>query len=236
MMEHILTDYGDISFFVNRSARRKNAYITIDRGVVLVKLPARANDGYAAQLVRQKAKWITGKLRSQPEDYKDARKYVQGELFEILGEPYALEIEFNDKNRFCADALDGRLLVSIPQKYETAPREYVKRAVDSFYTDLTCRELERCVPELEKILGVSPAKLAVRPLKTAWGLCYTNGTITINRCISRFPRSIIDYLALHELCHLIRHDHSREYWELVQSCMPDYKQRRAALKARYPQQ
>lgn len=78
--------------------------------------------------------------------------------------------------------------------------------------------------------GTKPLKLSVKKQKTIWGSCNSDGKIYINAYASVLPDPLFDYVMVHELCHLIYLDHSREFWKLVEKYIPDWKKRKEALK------
>jgi len=80
------------------------------------------------------------------------------------------------------------------------------------------------------IIGVSPLKVRIKPLKTAWGICYSNGNISLNIKLIKADPKIIDYVIIHELCHLIHHNHSKEFWNELKKYYPDYKEAKIVLK------
>ena len=90
--------------------------------------------------------------------------------------------------------------------------------------------IERRVDELAVKVCVKPSKLFIRPLKTRWGSATSNGTITINSRLFKAPKSVIDYVIIHELCHLKIPGHSRTYWSLVEVHMPNYMEKIKWLK------
>lgn len=80
------------------------------------------------------------------------------------------------------------------------------------------------------IIGVSPLQVRIKPLKTAWGICYSNGNISLNIKLIKADPKIIDYVIIHELCHLIHHNHSKEFWNELKKYYPDYKEAKIVLK------
>jgi predicted metal-dependent hydrolase len=80
------------------------------------------------------------------------------------------------------------------------------------------------------IIGVQPRRLTIRDQKTRWGSCSTSGNINFNWRIIMAPETIIDYLVVHELCHLKHPNHSLAFWQLVSQFIPDYKARRHWLR------
>ena len=96
------------------------------------------------------------------------------------------------------------------------------------------REAERVLPErcafyAEK-MGISYGKLSYRFQKTRWGSCSGEGNISFNCLLMLLPPPLADYVVVHELSHIIQHNHSRKFWATVGSIMPDYKERRRLLR------
>ena len=75
-----------------------------------------------------------------------------------------------------------------------------------------------------------PNKITIKDLKYAWGSCTSNRNIAINKKLARMDVKLIEYVVLHEVCHLKHMNHSKEFWALVESQMPDYKKYRKELK------
>lgn len=80
-----------------------------------------------------------------------------------------------------------------------------------------------------KILGKSPKKVRIRDLKYAWGSCSSNQNISINLKLANKDERAIEYVVLHEMCHLIHMNHSKNFWNLVEKNMPEYKEYKKLL-------
>jgi predicted metal-dependent hydrolase len=79
-------------------------------------------------------------------------------------------------------------------------------------------------------VGVQPARITVKEQKKRWGSCSSRGNLNFNWRAVMAPSPVLDYIIVHELCHLKHHNHSREFWNLLASILPDYKNRREWLK------
>lgn len=79
-------------------------------------------------------------------------------------------------------------------------------------------------------IGVSPQRIRIKNMKTAWGICYSNKSITLNLKLIQMDIKIVEYVIVHELCHLRYMNHSREFWELVETHLPRFSEERSRLK------
>jgi predicted metal-dependent hydrolase len=82
------------------------------------------------------------------------------------------------------------------------------------------------------IVGVDPADVGIKTFKSRWGSCSSKGRIDFNWKVIMAPNRIVDYVVVHELCHLKQHDHSPEFWKLVERVIPDYLECKVWLKVR----
>mgnify|MGYP003314484138 FL=1 len=80
-------------------------------------------------------------------------------------------------------------------------------------------------------VGGKISEIKLRKTKSKWGHCTSKGVVQFNWLIMLAPNSIIDYIITHEVCHLIRMDHSQNFWELVESICPDYQKYVTWLKS-----
>lgn len=80
-------------------------------------------------------------------------------------------------------------------------------------------------------IGVAPEKVRIKNIKTAWGICYSNRNMTLNLKLVQMDIKIVEYVIVHELCHLHHMNHSREFWELVGTHLPKFREERNRLKS-----
>lgn len=81
-----------------------------------------------------------------------------------------------------------------------------------------------------KLIGVPPNAVGIKSFKSRWGSCHVNGNIMYNWKIIMAPNRIVDYVVVHELCHLKHHDHSPKFWKAVEKVILDYRDCKEWLK------
>lgn len=100
----------------------------------------------------------------------------------------------------------------------------------SKYKKYARKILESRVTYLQQFTGGQYTSITIRDQKTRWGSCSGRGTLSFNWRLILAPPEILDYVVVHELCHLTHMNHSKEFWALVESVIPDYKIKRKWLK------
>ena len=90
--------------------------------------------------------------------------------------------------------------------------------------------VKESIEKYSKLLKTSPQKVTIKNIKYAWGSCSSKKNITINMKLAGQNPKSIEYVVLHEMCHLKHMDHSKKFWELVEKYMPEYKQYKKMLK------
>lgn len=210
--------------------KRKSLSIRIDpTGNILVIAPKGLSQGRIEELLKSKSKWILNKLDEIEEiGYKDVPKeFVDGELFMYLGENYPLEIEvFDGVENPEIVIFQGKIHIKTPRN----DTELLKNAMERWYREMCFIMINQRVDYYKEIIGKEPNNIRVKEQKKRWGSCTSRGDILLNwRCIMA-PLEIIDYIVVHEMCHLVYMNHSKVFWALVESILPDYKKRRDWLK------
>jgi len=168
------------------------------------------------------------KFKSLEETKKPPKHYENGECFQILGRQVFLKVEKSNKNNVYF--MDDSLILTVRSFDDYQKRE--KMILN--FLDLNCRSLflqimEDLYPLVQKY-GVQMPDLKIRNMKTRWGSCSpSNKSITLNKQLLKAPRSSIEYVVLHELCHFIHPNHSKHFYDLVTKLMPDWKVRKALL-------
>ena len=162
---------------------------------------------------------------------RKAKEYEDGEKFQILGESYYLNIYYKDINNAILNVENEKIEIILPLSYaEEDNTEQIKKMIDKMYYMIAEKEVESAMEKTRKMVGLAPEEYKIKKIKYAWGTCSSRKVITINQNLMMYSRKAIEYVILHEICHLKYMNHSKKFWEMVESYMPDYKEAEKELK------
>lgn len=219
-----------IAYTINK-AKIKNIYITIENGEVVIKAPWYTTRNQIQEVVESKREWIMKKLEEYNVSPRKAKEYEDGEKFQILGESYYLNIYYKDINNAILNVENEKIEIILPLSYaEEDNTEQIKKMIDKMYYMIAEKEVESAMEKTRKMVGLAPEEYKIKKIKYAWGTCSSRKVITINQNLMMYSRKAIEYVILHEICHLKYMNHSKKFWKMVESYMPDYKEAEKELK------
>jgi len=199
----------------------KNMYIRITppHGEVKVSAPFFVSDDEIIKFVKSKKSWILKKQKYILEhDIKMPLKYMNGEKHQIWGNEYELQLISNEnvKEAFVKEDI---IYLPVPKRSTIDKR---KSILDEFYR----KELQIAIPDVlekcTKIVGRKPASITVRKMKN-WGNCKQDGRITLNLNLAKKDKECLEYVTIHELCHLIEFNHGKNFKKLMDKYCPEWK-------------
>ena len=224
-------DFGTrkIAYNLHRQDRKRLRIVVAPELTVDVFAPEVADEEAVHTAVMKKAAWIARKLDAL-ERYHPLpvpKKYISGETLVYLGRQYRLKVEQGYRQ---PAKLAGRFLwVWIEDRKNT---QNVGKAVDSWYRkrahETLGRYMERCYAIASRH-GVPEPVLLIRTLRRRWGSCSPKGRIRLNLNLVKAPVHCIEYVIMHELCHLKYHNHSTFFYALLTRCQPDWRKRKEIL-------
>lgn len=213
---------------VIRTDRRKSASIYLDGEGIKVRVPKGLSDSYVRDLIEKKSPWIKRKLRETEITVPSRPKeFVSGETFSYLGRNYRLKVLRGNTPYL---KLKGGYLEASISGSSKIQEEDVRSLLLDWYKRHAQQRLEEKTHRYAKILQVEPNCVSVKDYKSRWGSCSTTGDISYNWRIVMAHHRIVDYVVVHELCHLLEHNHSAVYWRHVERIIPDFQECREWLK------
>lgn len=239
--EHGVLVYGDqtIHYDVIRkaatsnSARQVQIKVNPDQGVVATA-PHDASAKAIQQALLKRARWIWQNLNefAKQKDYVVARQYVSGETQFYLGKRYPLKVFIEPNQKPSVKLSKGRLNVTL-SKTPQDRKSVIKPLIDNWYKQkaksLFSQRLAALLPKTDWVKQ-NPS-FRVLAMKKQWGSCSVKGNLMLNPHLIKAPKACIDYVILHELCHIAEHNHSENFWRLLSQIMPEYQTTKAKLDA-----
>lgn len=196
---------------------------------ILVEAPLKTEMDAIREKVRKRAKWIVKQQRTFDE-YQTSeiiRQYVSGETYYYLGRQYRLKVIEDEIERVTFNR--GRIFLYVNDtdnshsKHNLMQKWYRARARFIFQ-----EHLKTCYLRFEGFSIPFP-DLQIRAMKSQWGSCTPSGKIILNLKLIKVPKKLIDYVIIHELCHLVEHNHSRLFYELLDKMLPKWNELRQEL-------
>lgn len=216
--------YRDINYNLTTS-RRKTLSIYIEReGAVSVLAPQDFSQQKIEEVLERKRGWIYKGL-AEWEDLNAARirrEYVNGEGFLYLGRTYRLQIVKNQESPLLLK--NGYFCIrkqSLPKSDEV---------FKEFYRQKGIARIKERVNYFQGKLGVKPHDVRIMELKNRWASCSDKGTLNFHWKCMMTPLTVLDYIVVHELVHLVHTRHTAAFWNEVDKLIPDYQERKQWLK------
>ena len=209
---------------------RKSLSIAVhpDKSVV-VKAPLGSTSALIAAKVKQKARWIKRQIAyfDQFDPRTPARKYVGGESHLYLGRKYRLKIELGACDKLLLK--NGYFCLATTSDQP----EHIKQLMQSWYRSraevILAQVFADCWQGFARA-GLSQPRLQIKSLAKRWGSLSRSGRLTLNVNLIQTPKECIEYVVIHELCHLIHHNHSSDFYQLLERTMPDWPRRKHKLE------
>jgi predicted metal-dependent hydrolase len=214
--------------FILEYTNRKSLGITVrpDLGVI-VKAPANTSVDKIKEMIRKKAPWIIRQqsffLAFHPK--MTDRKFVGGETHLYLGRQYRLKII---TDRVESVKLKGKFI-----EVTTLEKSRISLLVKDLYLKNAKKKFNTIALELiEKFnkYNVEPSSIVLREMPTRWGSCTPKGKIILNPELIKAPKGCIEYVIIHELCHLVHHNHTQKFIDLQTKEMPDWEKWKLKLE------
>jgi predicted metal-dependent hydrolase len=224
-----------IEYKLVKSAKRKTLSVQVKLGKVIVRAPNILSTRVIDQFVYAKQGWITQKVLEQQENFdQKSLSFVSGQKIIYLGERTPITILYRPKSE--VQYIQEQLMICIShrsQRFISNDQQKSDKA-KSVYFDWLKLQAQSVLPKRLEYkaneTSLKPSKLTIKRFKARWGSCNSKGEISLNYLLMCCPVWVIDYVIVHELCHLVHMNHSIEFWQLVEVHCPEYREAKNWLK------
>ena len=214
--------YGtkSIEFDIERKASLKNTYINVDTDGVLVKTNDTTTIEAINKMVESKSAWVSKKLELfksiaiNKDISTGSRLYYMGKSYYvgIIKDEAATDITINFTH--------SKFHIRTPLKFTMSG---LNEAIENFYKNKAIDKIIPLTKKWAKTMVVSPEHISFRYSKNRWGSCSSTNRISFNYHLVKLSSSLIEYVVIHELAHIVYQDHSKDFWRLVHKHLPNFK-------------
>ena len=195
---------------------------------VTLTVPFETDEKYIAHILKKREAWIEQKIaffQSYKQEHK--KEYVSGESFKYLGKSYRLKVIASEHES--VKLLRGYIQLFVKNRDNYEKKEQL---LNAWYRAKAFDYFSKIVEQYAPIVQKEVTSLKIRQMKSRWGSCNpSKGYINLNCELIKKPRSCIEYVIFHELAHLVHDNHSRAFYNYLNTYMPDWKKRKERLEA-----
>jgi predicted metal-dependent hydrolase len=224
-VEMIHTFSGETISFDLIFKKRTTMGIYIDLyGNIEVQVPKGTEEELVFQLLEEKWDLIHQRTKEMKERFNGhkERVYDEGGSFLYLGNPISILISQDTDFKKDKVVLEGDKLHIYVKDHD---EERIKKALKRFFYQQCKALVERRIQYYQSSFKVKPRSIRISDNKSNWGTCDSMRQLTFNWKLAMAPLEVIDYVVVHEMCHMVHLNHDRSFWRLVGKILPDYEQR-----------
>ena len=214
---------------INITVNRKNIKhlylkVTGPEGNVNISAPKNISDEEITEFINSKMDWIIDKqTKIKNTEYIPPLKYLNGEKHYLWGEAYELQLIKNTiKSPFTKE---NKLYLPVSNR---SKQENRRKLLENYYRSELKKEISNIYEKCTSIVGEKPSEVKIRKMKN-WGNCKQNGVITLNLNLAKKDKKCLEYVFIHELCHLIEFNHSKNFYKLMDRNLPNWRELKKRL-------
>lgn len=199
---------------------------------MVVKAPFWVPDVFIQNFIKEKEDWIVRQLQKITAAKPSSKKFIEGEPHLFLGRELPLKI-VTQKNptRAMIEDRDTHFLASVYHGYDQDRQtNEIKNALLRFYLEQGIAIITEKANYFSELLGVRYSEIKLKEVSSIWGSCSASNNLSFNRKLIMAPHYIIDYVVIHEVCHMRERNHSSRFWALVCRLDPEYRHHRRWLR------
>lgn len=218
---------GNIDYVLVQAVRNSIRLSVNESGSVRVYAPKtmRLRDIDAFVLAhRADVQEMSRRVQQRNAAFEAGHPLEDGAQLLVLGQSVTLRVA--KSARHSARFSGNELLLFAPDTDRAALRALIRKAL----SEVQLKEIRRLIAIHAPALGVQPGRIAIREQRSRWGSCSDRGNLNFNWKLMLAPPEALEYVVIHELCHLIEFNHSAKFWRLVAGRMPEYEQPKKWLK------
>jgi len=218
-----------IEYSLKQSQRSRRVRVSVSESGVSLTIPYGYPPRDGEAFLIHNAEWVLGQLeKHRRHAARVGQKYLPADVILLRGVPTHIVVleEPERKARIRVNEERGNLILRIPAGH----RELIPTGLENHLREMARDQIEACVATQGRRMGVRPKSIVIRDQRTRWGSCSSSGTLSFNWRLIMVPPTVLEYVVIHELAHMIHPNHSNVYWSYVSQYYPAFKEARAWLR------
>jgi len=217
-----------ITYTVNKELT-SNLYISVQNGEVVINAPWYTTSSQIQKVVEEKKQWILNKIKEYEISCKNKKTYTKIETIKVLGKIYNLEIQYKNIKTPSLSFESNKIQVILPNQFKKMEnQEIVNILMNKMYEKIAEKEIENIMEKTRILLDIAPEDYEIKRMENTIAKC-KEGKITINPDIVMHSKDTIEYIVLHEFCHLKYKNHTKSFYNMLKTYMPDYEEKVSQL-------
>jgi hypothetical protein len=220
-----------ISYTIDK-VNTRNLAISIQDGQVAVSAPWYFSRKQINEIILDKKSWILQKLREYEIENQIKKSNLESKFVNVFGENYTLKISYKLISNPELNLENKVIKIDLPVKYRNIDNtRIINLVLEKFYQRLTEKEVEKVMEKMRVSLGIAPDDYKVQKISGALGrFIEESKNIIINPEIVKYNKNILEYVVLHEFCHLKYKTHAKSFYKLIEKYEPNYKEIESKIK------
>lgn len=219
---------GDLTVKVLKKTGLKNLYLRVrDNGEVEISSPIRVSQDFLIKFIQEK-KALINKMQERVKAKNQKQKFENGEIIYLCGQPYYLSIKIDNAIKkpelikYDNQLFNNQILMIIPEEINTEARQNL---LNKWYKKELTIKLNELSQKFQELTALTAKEWRIRDMKTRWGSCnIKKARIWINLQLSKKPLICLEYVIIHELCHLLEKYHNQRFYKLVENFYPNWRE------------
>ncbi|RTL63796.1 MAG: M48 family peptidase [Hyphomicrobiales bacterium] len=207
----------------HHAARRFTLRVSKTRRAVVVTMPTRARVDDAGVFLNKHIDWVRERLGNVP----DGVPFAPGQTIPVRGKPHRVAVVAAERG---APIVKADANAAVPRLLVAGRVEHVPRRLRDWLYEEAKRDLDERVSFHAKALGVRARRICLRDQQTRWGSCSATGVLSFSWRLILAPPFVLDYVAAHEVAHILEMNHGPRFWRLVAKCVPRLEEAKAWLR------
>lgn len=214
-----------ITYTVNKNFNNE-LYLSVQNGEVVVKAPWYYSNNQIQDIIEEKRQWILNKIKEY--ELTQEKKYIRNEIVKLLGEDCKVIINYKNLKKPTLTVEGKDIKIYLPNKYKKLNREEILiKLIEKLYDLIAEKEIEMSMERVRKLLGFAPDDYQIKRIENKIATCIKDkNLIIINPNIVKYDKETIDYIILHQFCHLKYKTHSVKFNNLIEKSINNFNKYR----------